>query len=80
MLLYLAGSTRPDISYAVHQCARFCIDPKRSHVQAVKKILRYLLSTRRGDHKNAGINQGIIYRPDKTKSIDTYVDASFAGE
>lgn len=25
-------------------------------------------------------NQGIIYSPDKTRSIDTYVDASFAGE
>ena len=28
MMLYLAGSTRPDISYAVHQCARFSHSPK----------------------------------------------------
>ena len=31
MLLYLAGSTCPDIVYAVHQCARFLHSPKASH-------------------------------------------------
>ena len=31
MMLYLAGSTRPDIAYVVHQCARFSHSPKRSH-------------------------------------------------
>ena len=38
MLLYLASSTRADIQYAVHQCARFTHDPKRSHEEAVKRI------------------------------------------
>jgi hypothetical protein len=28
MLNYLASSTRPDIAFAVHQCARFCVNPK----------------------------------------------------
>ena len=27
MMLYLAGSIRPDIVYAVHQCARFSHSP-----------------------------------------------------
>ena len=80
MLNYLVNCTHPEMSFAVHQCVRFFIDPKRSHKQAVKRILRYLLSTKRGDHKNTGVNQGIIYRPDKTKSIDTYVYASISGE
>ena len=31
ILLYLAGSTRPDIAYAVHQCVRFSHDPKHGH-------------------------------------------------
>ena len=80
MLLYLTGSTRPDIAYAVHQCARFCHDPKRSHEQAVKHIVRYLLSTQAEYKGKQKAPPGILFRPDKAKSIDTYVDASFAGE
>lgn len=43
---YLEKSTRLDLAYAVHQCARFCVHPKRSHGEAVKRIGRYLLETR----------------------------------
>jgi hypothetical protein len=42
-LLYLEKSTRPDISCAVHQCARHCSNPKIQHTAAVKRIGRYLL-------------------------------------
>ena len=80
MLNYLVNCTHPELSYAVHQCARFCHDPKRSHEQAVKRIVRYLLSTQAKHKGNNRAPQGILFRPDKTKSIDTYVDASFAGE
>jgi len=34
-LNFLEKSTRPDISYAVHQCAHFSIDPRLSHTEAV---------------------------------------------
>ena len=64
----------PDLAYSVHQCARFCSDPKASHEQAVKRIICYLLYLRR----RKGI--GIRYRPDVTKSVETYLDASFAVE
>jgi hypothetical protein len=37
-LNYLEKSSRPDISYAVHQCARFCSNPKVEHTAAVKRI------------------------------------------
>lgn len=70
-LYYLTKSTRPDLEFSVHQCSRFMANPKQSHAKAVKQIGRYLLATR---------DKGIILRPDPDRSLDCYVDASFAGE
>ncbi|MGH7974287.1 MAG: reverse transcriptase domain-containing protein [bacterium] len=70
MLMFLQANTRPDISFAVHQCARFTHNPKKSHEEAVKHICRYLQGTK---------EKGIIYRPTKDLSLDCYVDADFAG-
>jgi hypothetical protein len=70
MLNYLAASTRPDILFAVHQCARFSSDPKLSHEQSVKRIVRYLKGT---------ADKGIILSPDQNRGIECYVDADFAG-
>ena len=74
MLNYLVNCTHPEMSYAVHQCARFCNNPRYSHEQAVKRIIRYLIGIKRDQ------TLGIVFKPDKTLSIETYVDASFAGE
>ena len=70
MLTYLQGTTRPDISMATHQAARFSIDPKLSHERAVHRIGRYLKGTN---------NKGFIFRPKKIKGLECYVDADFAG-
>ena len=70
MLNYLAASTRPDILFAVHQCARFSTNPKLSHERAVKRIVRYLKGTK---------DKGIILRPNPQEGIKCYVDADFAG-
>ncbi len=70
MLGYLQGSTRPDISMAVHQCARFNAYPMLCHKKAVKRIAQYLLSSR---------DKGIIYKLDSTRGLEVYVDADFAG-
>ena len=43
-LLYLAAS-RPDLCYSIGVCARFQADPKESHLQAVKRIIRYVNGT-----------------------------------
>ncbi len=43
-LLYLTAS-RPDIVFSVGICARYQSDPKKSHLSAVKRILRYLRGT-----------------------------------
>jgi hypothetical protein len=69
-LNYLEKSTRPELAYAVHQCARFCAEPRRSHAEAVKRIGRYLLTTK---------EQGIILRPQQG-TFDCWVDASHASE
>ena len=69
-LNFLEKSTRPDIAYAVHQCARFSVDPKQSHADAVKRIGRYLKGTP---------NVGITLRPDTQQSFQCWVDADFSG-
>jgi hypothetical protein len=70
MLLYLSQNSRPDIAYAVHQCARFTHVPRQSHAVAVKRILRYLNSTK---------DKGMTLRPNYNLTIDCFVDADFAG-
>ncbi len=40
MLLYVSSNSRPDIQFAVHQCARFTHCPKKSHGEAVRRICR----------------------------------------
>ncbi|KAL7523656.1 hypothetical protein ACHAWF_003506 [Thalassiosira exigua] len=69
MLTYLQGNSRPEISMAVHQTARFCNNPKLCHEQAINRLGRYLLHTKDG---------GIIYNPDKSIGLECYVDADFA--
>ena len=68
--MYLTQSTRPDIQFAVHQCARFSEDPKKSHKIAAKRIVRYLHGTR---------DKGITLRPNKKLGLECYVDTDFAG-
>ena len=70
MLNYLAISTRPELSMAVHQAARFCQDPKLSHERAVQHIIRYLIGTK---------DKGLLFKPNKEKGLECYVDADFAG-
>ena len=70
-LNFLEKSTRPDLAYSVHQCARFSSNPKRSHAEAVKKIGRYLVSTR---------DKCIFMKPQEDHSFDCWVDANFAGD
>jgi hypothetical protein len=40
--LYLAGCTRPDISYTVHVLSRFLQNPDKTHWQAFVRLCRYL--------------------------------------
>ena len=69
-LNYLERGSRSDISYAVHQCARFTSDPKKEHGNAVRWLGRYLRQTK---------DKGTILKPDPSKDLEVYVDADFAG-
>jgi len=55
---------------AVHQCARFCSNPKVLHKLAVKRIIRYFLTTH---------DKGLLLHPTKSFALDMFVDADFAG-
>jgi len=69
-LSYLMAMVRPDIAMAVQQCTRFSNNPSQEHEKAVKRICRYLLKTR---------DKGLIMKPDKSKGLECFVDADWAG-
>ena len=70
MLSYLQNTSRPEISMAVHQTAHFPNNSMLSHKKSIMHIGRYLLDTRKC---------GITYKPDKSKGLEFYVNANFAG-
>jgi Reverse transcriptase (RNA-dependent DNA polymerase) len=70
MLMYLSSNSRPDIQYAVHQCARFTHFPKKTHEDAILRICRYLQGTK---------DKGLIFNPTEDLTLDCYVDADFVG-
>ena len=69
-LNFLAQNTRPDIAHAVHQCAKYSANPAHSHGIALKRIGRYLNTTK---------DKGLILRPDGSHQLHAYSDSDFAG-
>ena len=69
-LNYLEKGSRPDLSYAVHQCARYAAHPKEEHAKAIRRIARYLAGNSDKD---------TVYRPDKSRGLQVYINADFAG-
>eukprot|EP00253_Pinus_taeda_P025161 PITA_25161 len=67
--LYLTG-TRPDIMHAVGIVGRFQANPKETHLQAVKRIFKYLQETQ---------NYGLWYPRDTDLTLHAYTDADWAG-
>ncbi|KAB2612682.1 hypothetical protein D8674_034998 [Pyrus ussuriensis x Pyrus communis] len=68
-LLYLTAS-RPDISFSVGACARYQADPKESHLETVKRIIRYVSGT---------IDYGLHYSFETNSEIAGFSDADWAG-
>jgi len=68
-LPYLSAS-RLDIMFSVCMCARFQSNPKKSHLSAIKRIIRYLLGT---------MNIGLWYPKNSTCNLIGYYDSDFVG-
>ncbi|GJQ96044.1 hypothetical protein Tco_0007183 [Tanacetum coccineum] len=63
-------SSRPNLNYVVCLCARYQAKPTEKHLQAVKRIFRYL---------NGTINMRLWYSKDIDMSLTTCADADHAG-
>ena len=69
--MFLAGGTRPDLSYSVNYLSRFLGVYNESHYNAARKILRYIIGT---------VNFGILYDGNiQHGNITGYCDADYAG-
>ncbi|GJT77906.1 putative ribonuclease H-like domain-containing protein [Tanacetum coccineum] len=68
-LMYLTSS-RPDIMFSVCACSRFQVQPKVSHLNAVKRIFRYL----KGQPK-----LGLWYPKDSPFILEAFSDSDYAG-
>ena len=65
--------TRPDIVYAVKQLSQFASDPSPTHLQAAKRVLRYLQGSQ---------DSYLTYQRDHgtTGTIQEYFDANWASD
>ncbi|KAA0066740.1 gag-pol polyprotein [Cucumis melo var. makuwa] len=68
-LLYLTAS-RPDIAYAMGIYARYQVVPRITHLEAIKRILKYV-------HRTCDF--GMMYSYDTTPTLVGYCDADWAG-
>ena len=67
-LLYFTAS-RPDISYSVGVCARYQANPKKSHMTALKRIIKYVKTT---------AEFGMWYSKDTSDVLARYSNADWA--
>ncbi|GKE58725.1 uncharacterized mitochondrial protein-like protein, partial [Tanacetum coccineum] len=68
-LMYLTSS-RPDIMFLVCACTRYQVNPKVSHLHAVKRIFRYL---------KGQLKLGLWYPKDSPFDLVAYTDSDYAG-
>ena len=69
-LIYLT-LIQPYISYPVGVVSRYMSNPKKPHLDAVKRILKYIKGT---------INFGILYKEIKDCQVMGYCDADYTGD
>ena len=69
MMNYVAATTRPNVSHAAHQCARFSSNPKWSQEVPIKRAGRNVKRTK---------DKGSMCDFDTTKGIEVLVGSKFA--
>ncbi|GJR43033.1 retrovirus-related pol polyprotein from transposon TNT 1-94 [Tanacetum coccineum] len=67
-LMYLTAN-RPDLVFDVCMCARYQASPTKKHLEALKRVFRYLKGT---------INWGLWYSKDTAMELTAYADTDHA--
>ena len=67
-LIYLT-ITRPEISYSVHLLSQFMQEPRKPHLDAALRVLRYLKST---------LGQGLLFPSKNALVLKGYCNADWA--
>lgn len=63
--------TRPDISFSVGLVSRFLSSPRKGHLEAAKKILKYVNTTQ---------DMGLLFKKNAEFSLIGYTDADLCGD
>ncbi|KAB2605263.1 hypothetical protein D8674_004980 [Pyrus ussuriensis x Pyrus communis] len=69
-LMYLTA-TRPDMTYVVSLISRYMERPTEMHLQAAKRVLRYVKGT---------IGFGVFYKKGGNEELLGYMDSDYAGD
>lgn len=69
-LMYLTA-TRPDIMFVVSLISKYMGNPSQLHLQAARKVLRYLKGT---------ADFGLLYKKGGDEELTAYTDSDYAGD
>lgn len=69
-LMYITA-TRPDLMFVVCLLSRFMANPTVLHMQAAKRVLRYLKGT---------VSLGMVYKRGGAEELLGYTDSDYAGD
>ena len=63
-LTWISMSTRPDIATITNLLAKYVVNPSQGHVNAAKRVLRYLKGTKK---------KGLVFTTNSTESLAAYI-------
>lgn len=69
-LMYIT-TTRPDLMFVVCLLSRYMSDPREEHMQAAKRVMRYIKGT---------LGFGVFYKRRMSGELTVYTDSDYAGD